>query len=773
MYCTDNDNTGTVEVCRVENDDWLESEITWINQPGLGSVEDSTNMDEHNRWYSWDVTSWVEDQLEVDGVVSVALRTEEDALFKFSSREGSEEPYLEIIYERTGGSVPLGSLAVPGKNENRTRTLKVIIPDDAEDCTWDNITVTATSQADNTVSDNASFLAHATVSRDVEVSISLSPGYDENDIIQEKWIQYAVTVVNKGVRDNYTLEVSDGENWAMMFDDNTLTIPVLETGTATLVVNIPENASVGTEDNITVTATSQTDNTVGDSDSVVARVVSAKYHPKVSISPSEASAAPGDDLTFTVTVRNRGTEWDAYRFKTGGPEDWTLDVSPRGIDWLFGTTLPDWATPYASLIGEEATATLTVGVSDNAEPGTIEELSVGAYSARDAAVSYTGYCTVYVPGASVSIEPRQDNAAPGENATFTVTLTNLSEEFSDNYELIVSDNLGWGPKISPSKLSLAPGGSGRAKLKVRVPDNAINCTRDNIRVIARSLTENRVEGENSCIAHAVAVRGVEVSISPPEREGAPGDNVTFTVTVSNTGDVSDTYTLEVGDGAGWSLSLDNTSLTVPENGNRTTTLTVIIPASASPETEDSITVTATSQADNTVSDSASCTARVTVALGVEVSISPPEREGAPGDTVTFTVTVTNTGAVADNYDLTVSDDAVPSWAPTISDNLLAISAGENETITVGVTVPSDVVKGELTVITVTATSRTDDTVGDSATCTAKAGEKAPTEFPVLPLVVGGVVIGGGIAIAVLLKKRIISLPSLRSRFILPHSHPHR
>jgi hypothetical protein len=66
-------------------------------------------------------------------------------------------------------------------------------------------------------------------------------------------------------------------------------------------------------------------------------------------------------------------------------------------------------------------------------------------------------------------------------------------------------------------------------------------------------------------------------------------------------------------------------------------------------------------------------------------------------------------------------------------------------------------------ITVTATSRGDPTKSDSATCTATAGKKGG--LPVLPIAVGTAAIGGGLAaIAVLLKKGIIHLPSVRLRF---------
>ena len=632
-----------------------------------------------------------------------------------------------------------------GSDSDKTTKLTVTIPENAENCTEDNITVTATSQADNTVSAENSCIAHAIVSRGVEVSISPK----NKDGKQEEKIQYTVTVVNKGVRDSYDLTVIDNENWVLELVPNLLKIPLLENRTTALIVTIPENEPFLTQDNITVTATSQENENVRDNDSCVARVVSADYHVKVWISPSGASAAPGDnDVTFTVTVRNRGTEWDAYRFDkgiTGNPPGWTLKILPRGIDWLFE--------------GGEGTATLTVSIPDNVEPGTIENIWVKAISAHFESVYNVGKCTVYVPSVSVSIEPPEDNAAPGENATFTVTVTNLSEEFSENYALTVSDNLVWGPVLEDNFLEVPAGENQTTKLSVHIPENAIGCTRDNITVTVISQADDAVRDNASCIAHAVAVRGVEVSISPPSRSAAPGQDITFTVTIKNTGDVSDTYTLETADDAGWSLSLDNTSLTVPENENRTATLTVTIPDNASPGTEDSITVTATSQADNRVENSASCTVRAIVARGVEVSISPDENEGAPGDTVTFTVTVTNTG-ISDTYDLTVSDDA--GWAPTLSDNLLTISAGENETTTVSVIVPSDAIEGETTMITVTATSQADPTVENSATCTAKAGEKPPSPgLPVVPLAVGGVAIGGGVAIAVLLKKRIISLPFLR------------
>jgi len=105
------------------------------------------------------------------------------------------------------------------------------------------------------------------------------------------------------------------------------------------------------------------------------------------------------------------------------------------------------------------------------------------------------------------------------------------------------------------------------------------------------------------------IRSVSVSISPSLQCGANGATLTYTVTVSNTGNVSDTYALENTDNDGWVKLLTNTSLVVaPFSSDNTTTLSVTIPSGAVGGTIDNIMVTATSQTDNTVKDNNTCTA---------------------------------------------------------------------------------------------------------------------------------------------------------------------
>jgi parallel beta-helix repeat protein len=107
------------------------------------------------------------------------------------------------------------------------------------------------------------------------------------------------------------------------------------------------------------------------------------------------------------------------------------------------------------------------------------------------------------------------------------------------------------------------------------------------------------------------IRGVIVSISPSDNSGPNGATLTYTVTVTNTGNVSDNYSLLATDNAGWSPSVLPTSVVVPAfSRDNTTTLSVAVPAGAIIGTIYNMTVTVTSQTENTLSASDRCTAQV-------------------------------------------------------------------------------------------------------------------------------------------------------------------
>ena len=105
-------------------------------------------------------------------------------------------------------------------------------------------------------------------------------------------------------------------------------------------------------------------------------------------------------------------------------------------------------------------------------------------------------------------------------------------------------------------------------------------------------------------------------------------------------------------------------------------------------------------------------------IGVSVSISPSENSALPAENLIYTVTVTNVGALADNYDLTVSDNE--GWNLTLSENLIEnIGPGENNTVTLIVKIPENAPPDTNDNILVVAVSQTDNTVTGSNTCIAQ------------------------------------------------------
>ena len=226
--------------------------------------------------------------------------------------------------------------------------------------------------------------------------------------------------------------------------------------------------------------------------------------------------------------------------------------------------------------------------------------------------SQTKWFTVSPSHVEVVISPSYQSGMPGATLPYTLTVKN-NENVSDNFFLENTDSIGWNLSLDNNLLAIPAGENRAVTLHVTIPENAIDGTEDIITVTATSQSDNTVNYNASCRAHATILRGVQVVILPPSQENSPSGTLTYTVTVTNTGPSTDTFTLTASDSEDWGPTLSVYSTQLAAGASRQNIrLSITVPSTAAAGDSTTITVTATGTGyDN----SATCTATAQAAAG--------------------------------------------------------------------------------------------------------------------------------------------------------------
>lgn len=208
--------------------------------------------------------------------------------------------------------------------------------------------------------------------------------------------------------------------------------------------------------------------------------------------------------------------------------------------------------------------------------------------------------------------------------------------------------------------------------------------------------------------------GVDLAVDM-EGSGEPGTAVTYTIQLTNTGSITDTYNISAT--GVWTATVTPPSVILGSSQTTTVSLMVFIPADAANEETDTTTVTATSTLSPEVSDAELVTTTAVIVPVYSVELSGDDAmSGDPGDVITYTLTVTNAGNVMDTFNIDISGE---TWSVSAPANVM-VNAGASTTFDVVVTIPASAMDAESDMVTVTVTSANDAGATDSADLTTTA-----------------------------------------------------
>ena len=417
----------------------------------------------------------------------------------------------------------------------------------------------------------------------------------------------------------------------------------------------------------------------------------------IALTANTASTTPGSTVGYTVTVTNSGqTAYTGATFTdslAGVVEDAVYNANAAATTGTVAYASPNLTWTGNLAVGATATITFTVTVNnpdtgDKVLASTITSATAGSNCASGSTdTRCASSIPDLVPGLAITATAASATTTPGAVVHYTVTVTNSGQTaytgatFTDPLAGVLDDaaynsdaaaTAGTVAYASPNLTwtgNLAVGATATITFSVTVnnPDTGNGILTSTITSATTGSNCAAGSGAAACTA-TVDVSVLTITGTASVSTATPGTTVSYTVTVTNSGQVAytgagftdalsgvlddATYNLDATATAG-SVSFTSPNLTwtgsLAVGATATITFSVTV---NNPDTGNKIlasTITSTSAGNDCASGStdARCASSVTVLVpGLTIAASAGSGTTTPGSVVHYTITVTNSGQTA-------------------------------------------------------------------------------------------------------------------------------
>jgi len=408
--------------------------------------------------------------------------------------------------------------------------------------------ITVTSDTDPTLTKTVETWVDVLVNG---VEVSVDDAY--HDAVRDETVEFVVTVKNTGQgNDTFAIALSGvAADWAIPSDSS---VTLQEGGEAEIViqVTVASDAHEGTYD-ITCMATSSDGLTNGSVEMSVSVEVNG-----VTVASNTPNEETWRDVAVTLEfeVTNDGQGADVF----------TLTIEGAQAAWA---TLSDGSINVAE--GESGTVTVEVTPSLTADAGFYSFILRATSSDGVTNASASSSVHVWVTGVDIDAATDSMTGYRDEQVQFTIDVMNTGQE--RDIFTISHEGGSWAEEVllSQTNLGLDPDASGTVTLTV-VLDGAID--EGTYQVIVTATSEDGQTTGSVVLEVKVTVNGVEATLSLESVKVTKGEKKEVTLTIKNTGQGSDTFTVLLQGAASNWTEADKTTLTLDEGATGTVTLTI-------------------------------------------------------------------------------------------------------------------------------------------------------------------------------------------------------
>lgn len=433
-------------------------------------------------------------------------------------------------------------------------------------------------------------------------------------------VDYLLTVHStSSVNDSYNLEAV--ANWPTTIWDATFTNQISEIGPLSpcssqqfgVRVQLPANTTY-VSDVATIRARSQTDPLLTAS----SLLTTDNADPAVAVSsPQNGNGASGATVSYTVSVTNTGNITDSYDLALSGfvwptsfnPPVTQTNTLPPGQSQVFTVDVDIPANAPAN-----ASDTANLLVSSQTYTGTMDSTTLTTVAAANIAVNVEEHAQAKTGAADTVVSYYVHVRNTGnQNDSFDL------ESLGNNWETTIWNDT-FTQQIDQTQ-TLGPDEFQRIGVRVRVAEDAAAPDQDIALIQAISGLDNSISDltllTTSVTPATPGTHGITIAPAGDWDSAQPGDVVMFTLTLTNTGSLIDSYTVTAS-GNTWTAQVTGNFSNVAPGTSRTVTVMVTVPNTASDGEWDQITLTARSLANPPVHDLAD----LVVALNANGPLAP-------------------------------------------------------------------------------------------------------------------------------------------------------